>query len=126
MSADPHAAALFLDVARRCVETVEEETGQIMAGREPNGRLFADRKALALFELTRAARGLDPATPSLRPALLDLRAAVERNHSAIGLRLEAARRVAETMKRVVAEIESDGAYDAALLLRAAARRSAAE
>lgn len=111
------AALHFLDVARRCVETMEEETAEIAAGRDPDGRGFADRKAMALFELTRAARGLDPATPALRPALTELRAAVERNHAAIGVRLEAARRVAETMKRVVAEIEWDGAYDAARLLR---------
>lgn len=121
---DTHAVGLFLDVARRVVDTVEEETREIAAGREPNGRLFADRKALALFELTRAARGLDPATPALRPALLELREAVERNHAAIGVRLEAARRVAETMKRVVAEIESDGAYDVVGLLRAARRSGA--
>lgn len=123
-ASDPIAIAGFLDVARRVTDTVEEETAEIIAGREPNGRNFADRKALALFELTRAARGLDPATPAVRPALLRLREAVERNHAAIGVRLEAARRVADTMKRVLAEIESDGAYDVAGLLRAA-RRSAA-
>lgn len=125
MSAErSHAAFAFLDVARRVTETVELETSAILAGGDPGGRLGAERKALALFELTRAARGLDPTSPELRAALLDLRAAVERNHSVIGVRLEAARRVAETVKRVVAEIESDGAYDAAGLVRQAKRGSA--
>ena len=117
------ASARFLDVARRVIDTVEEETAAILAGRQPNGRQDADRKALALFELTRAARGLDPKTPELRPALLALRDAVERNHAAIGVRLEAARRVAEMMKHIIADIESDGAYDVVGLLRSAKRRA---
>jgi hypothetical protein len=116
--------ALFLDVARRVVDTMEEETAAIAAGGDPDGRHYADRKALLLFELTRAAHGVDPSTETLRPALTRLRESVERNHAAIGVRLEAARRVAETMKRVVAEIESDGAYDAAGLVRAARKEAA--
>lgn len=123
MSETQANVALFLAVARRVTETVEEETAAILAGGEPNGRLGAERKALALFELTRAARGLDPTSPALRGALIELRAAVERNHAVIGVRLEAARRVAETVKRVVAEIESDGAYDAAGLVREARREA---
>lgn len=117
MSAAMTESAHFLDIARRVVATVEEETAAIAAGRDGDHRLYADRKALLLHELTRAARGLDASTPAMRPALIELREAVERNHAAIGVRLQAARRVAETMKRVVAEIESDGTYAASGLLR---------
>jgi hypothetical protein len=111
----------LLDVARRIVETAEEETRALRAGAPAEGGQYAERKALLLLELTRAARGVDLSAETTRAGLARLRAAVEENHATIGLRLEAARRVAETLKRVVADIESDGTYVAGKLTRWAAR-----
>lgn len=111
----------LIDVARRIVETVEEETRALAAGGAVDGAQYAERKSLLLLELTRAARGVDLSGGETLAAILRLRQAVDANHAALGVRLEAARRVAETLKRVVADIESDGTYVATALTRWARR-----
>ncbi|MBL8586927.1 MAG: hypothetical protein JNK46_00215 [Methylobacteriaceae bacterium] len=124
-SADPATLLALRRVAERIVETVEEETAQFVAGRIPDGG-YAERKALLLLELIRAARGgLEAAAlaadPELRLALIRLQDAVARNQATLGLHLDAARRVAETLKRLVADVESDGTYAATSLVRAPMR-----
>jgi hypothetical protein len=109
-------------IARRIADAVEEETACFEAGLPPRGADFSDRKALLLLEFTRAARGCAPPFDErLREALARMKAAVARNHAVLGLHLEAARRVAETLKRVVADIESDGTYAATRLVRGQTR-----
>lgn len=118
--AAPDGAATLLRIVRRIVATVEAETESLAAGRLADEGGFAERKALLLLEFTRAARAVDAAgaPPDLVAALRAMKMALGANQAALGVRLDAARRVAETLTRVVADIESDGTYAAASARRA--------
>lgn len=111
------APAALIEVAGRIAATLEAETAALSGGRMPQEDGGVERKALLLLEFLRAARGVEAAglaaDPALAAALARMKAAIEINHAALGVRLDAARRVAETLARIVADVESDGTYAAA-------------
>jgi hypothetical protein len=118
------APAALLGVAARIAATLEAETASLAGGKMPQEDGAVERKALLLLEFLRAARGVGAdelaADPALAAALGRMKAAIEANHAALGVRLDAARRVAETLARIVADVESDGTY-AAVAARSVAR-----
>ena len=111
------ATTALLGVAGRIAATLSAETAALAGGKMPQEDGAVERKALLLLEFLRAARnvGADElaADPALAAALAQMKAAIEVNHAALGVRLDAARRVAETLARIVADVESDGTYAAA-------------
>lgn len=118
------ATAALLGVAARISATLEAETAALAGGKMPQEDGAVERKALLLLEFLRAARNVGAgdlaADPALVAALARMKAAIESNHATLGVRLDAARRVAETLARIVADVESDGTY-AAVAARSAAR-----
>lgn len=71
-----------------------------------------NRKNQSLLELTRIARGLDPAavTPNLKIRLSGLKERLADNRRVLGLHMQAADEITGLIARTIADAESDGTY----------------
>lgn len=75
-----------------------------------------NRKNQSLLELSRIARGLDPATvtPNLRVRLGTLHERLDDNQRVLRLHMEAADEITGLIARTIADAESDGTYGSSI------------
>ncbi len=110
-----HMSANLGILIGRIEEAVDEETTSIRTDIDFDIKASNIRKSRFLYELTRALKGADGASPPVayRSDLERLRAKLAVNEAAIRAHLDAVNEIATLMQNTIQHAEADGTYSAA-------------
>lgn len=109
-----HRAGNLIGIIGRIEQVVEEETAGIRRGRDFDIDASNARKSRYLYELSRAAQGMEQADlhAEAREGLLRLREKLSANEKAIRAHLGAVTEIAALIRDAMQQHEADGTYSA--------------
>jgi len=110
---DNATASAFLDATvLRLQALLDEETAALRARKPVDLKSFNNGKSQALFDLNRAMRLLNGASPDerMKARLATLRGKLELNRAVLHMHLEAVREISTIVADAIQDAESDGTY----------------
>jgi len=108
----PTRTTSFQNILARLNSVITEETAALNQRQIGELQAFTVKKNQLLFELTRALKTLssDELNHSCAPQLKELRWRLEANQKLLGIHLDAAREVSQTIIEAIRQADSDGTY----------------